>query len=76
MCWSQSFVGFKKRNIIMISVTKLFFVVYSLSLLQLSIGCNPVADPSMLNHIIIHIQSNLVIRNFLVILKLFLILMK
>ena len=33
----------------MISLTKLFFVIYSLTLLQLSIGCNPVADPSMSN---------------------------
>ena len=36
-------------NIIMISVTKLYFVIYSLTLLQLSFGCSPVADPSMSN---------------------------
>ena len=41
-------------NIIMISVTKLYFVIYSLTLLQLSFGCCPVADPSMSNHIAIH----------------------
>ena len=40
-------------NISMISVTKLFFFVHSLTLLQLSIGCSPVADPSKSNHIVI-----------------------
>merc|ERR1711862_2663 len=35
------------RSIAMISMKKSYFVIYSLTLLQLSIGCNPVADPNV-----------------------------